>query len=466
MHRDEYISTYEKILEGYLRTGQELFLLQSYDLGKKMIQDDLSTEFAADMHFRSIERVRRRIISGEFRDRGYNPNIPFLELTMAFGLAFHDQLDALLRFTEIVEAGKREWEKTVDAIDDAISLHDSDGLVIRANKAFCDLLGKTFQEVIGKSPWSLFEDRESPSDGCRLTECLSRLRNGADQQSVSYETYIPKLKRYFLVSVIPVREGIITPLFVIHTMKDITQKKKRENDEKAFQQKIRNEIALAQERERRRIAQDIHDNLGLTLAIAKRKIQEVHANLTTDSGKPIAEIKEIAHMLDQMIGQTRNLTFDLYPPMLDDLGLIQTIEWYADDFASKTGLKINVIKTGKPGTLSSLASVYLFRAVKEILNNVLKHARAQEVILAVHGLESRLRIVVDDDGRGFDVDSMRKMPVGTAGIGFVSIRQWVSNMDGSFFVESTPGHGTRVVIEAPAKRQRAKGKERRAKSKT
>jgi PAS domain S-box-containing protein len=456
MRRDEYISTYEKILDGYLRTGQEVFLLQSYDLGKKMMQNDLSTEFAADMHFRSLEKVRRKIISEEFRERGYNPGIPFLELTMAFGFAFHSQLGALLRFTEIVEAGKREWEKTIDAIDDAISLHDSDGLVIRANKAFCDLLGKTFQEVIGKSPWSLFEDRESPSDGCRLTECLSRLRNGADMQPVSYETYIPKLKRYFLVSVIPVRDGTMMPLFVIHTMKDITQKKKRENDEKAFQQKIRNEIALAEERERRRIAQDIHDNLGQTLAIAKRKIQEVHANLTTttDSGKSVTDIKEIAHMLDQMIGQTRTLTFDLYPPMLDDLGLIQTIEWYAENFASKTGLKINVIKTGKPGTLTSLACVYLFRAVKEILNNVLKHAGAQEVMLAMHGSESRLRIVVDDDGRGFDVDSMHKMSMGTSGIGFVNIRQWISDMEGSFFVESTPGHGTRVVIEAPVQTDR------------
>ena len=449
MRRDEFISTYEQILEGYLRTGHEVFLLQSYDLGKKMLQNDLSTEFAADIHFRSIERVKRKIISGKFRDRGYNPNIPFLELTIAFGLAFHDQLDALLRFIEIVEAGKREWEKTIDAIEDAISLHDSYGLVIRANKAFCDLLGKTFQEVIGESLWGLFHDRKSPSDGCQLAKYLSCLRNKEDMQPVSYEKYIPKLKRHFLVSVIPVRDGTIMPLFIIHTMKDITKRKKRENDEKVFQQKIRNEVALAEERERRRIAQDIHDNLGQSLAIAKMKIQKVDTSLTTDSGKPVTDIKEIAHMLDQMIGQTRTLTFDLYPPMLDELGLIQTIEWYAESFASKTGLKINLIKTGKSGTLSSLASVYLFRAVKEILNNVFKHAEAQEVILAIHGSESRLRIVVDDDGSGFDLDSVHKMPMSTSGIGFVNIRQWVSDMDGSFFIESTPGHGTRAVIEVP-----------------
>jgi PAS domain S-box-containing protein len=450
MHRDEFISTYEKILEGYLRTGQEVFLLQSYDLGKKMIQNDLSTEFAADIHFRSIERVKRKIISGKFQDRGYNPNIPFLELTIAFGLAFHDQLDALLRFIEIVEAGKREWEKTVDAIGDAISLHDSDGFVIRANKAFCNLLGKTFQKVIGESPWSLFYDRESPSDGCPLAACLSILRNKADMKPVSYETYIPKLKRHFLVSVIPVRDGTITPLFVIHMMKDITKKKKRENDEKVFQQKIRNEITSAEEHERRRIAQDIHDNLGHTLAIAKMKIHKVETDLT-GSSKPATDIQEIAHMLDQMIEQTRTLTFELYPPMLDDLGLIQTIEWYADSFASKTGLKINVIKTGKPGTLPKLASVHLFRAVKEILNNVFKHAGAQEMILAIHGSESRLRIVADDDGRGFDVDSLQKISMNTPGIGFVNIRQWVSDMNGSFFVESTPGHGTRTVIDVPVK---------------
>ncbi|MBW2569729.1 MAG: hypothetical protein JRD93_15790 [Deltaproteobacteria bacterium] len=336
MHCDEYMSAYEKILEGYLRTGQEVFLLQSYDLGKKMIQNDLSTEFVADMHFRLLERIKKKNISEEFRDRGYNLNLPFLELIMAFGLVFHDQSGALLRFAEIVEAGKKE-------------------------------------------------------------------------------------------------------------------RKKRKNDKKSFQQKIRNEIVLAEECERRRIAHYLHDNMGHALTIVKMKIQEIHSNLTSDSGESLIDIKEIAQMIDRMIGQTRTLTFDLYPPILDDLGLIPTIEWYAESFASKTGLKINVIKTGKPGTLSSLASVYLFRAVKEILNNILKHAGAQEVMLVIHGAKSRLRIVVDDDGMGFDINSVRKMPVGTAGIGFVNIRQWVFDMDGAFFVESTPGHGTRVVIEAPVK---------------
>jgi two-component system sensor histidine kinase/response regulator len=248
-------------------------------------------------------------------------------------------------------------------------------------------------------------------------------------------------------------------------MKDITKRKKMENNEKVFQQKIRNETALAEERERRRIAQDIHDNLGQTLAIAKMKIQKVAADLTTGSSEPVTDIKEIVHMLDQMIGQTRTLTFDLYPPMQDDLGLTQTIEWYAENFASKTGLKINVIKTGKPETLPKLASIYLFRAVKEILNNVFKHAGAQEVMLAIHSSESRLRIVVDDDGRGFDVDSALKMSMDATGIGFVNIRQWASDMEGSFFVESTPGHGTRAVIEAPAKskEQRVKSQGLRAK---
>lgn len=234
-------------------------------------------------------------------------------------------------------------------------------------------------------------------------------------------------------------------------MKDITARKKRKKKEKEFQQKIRREIVLAEERERRRIAQDIHDNLGQSLAIAKRRIQALDSHLTTDSSPSGTDAKEIANLLDRMISQTRTLTFDLYPPMLDDLGLIPTIEWYAEDLASKTDLKINLIKTGKPATVSRLASAHLFRAVKEILNNTLKHAEASEVMLAIHGSESALRIVIDDDGRGFNVDERLKTATGVIGIGFVSIRQWISDMDGSFSIESTPGHGTRVVIEAPIK---------------
>ncbi len=449
MRREKYILAYERILEGYLRTGEEAFLLESYELGKKMLKNGLGTQFAADMHFRSLEKVKRKIVLGEFPDAGHNSAIPFLELTMAFGIAFRDQLGALLRFTEIVEAGKKEWERTFDAISDAISLHDSEGLVIRANKAFCNLHGKTFKDVIGQSPWRLFHDRISPPDGCPLAECLPHLTHGTNLQRVSCETYIPKLNRYFVVTVIPVTDGTIAPSFILHTMKDITTRKKREKEEKEFQQKIRREIVLAEERERRHIAQNIHDNLGQSLAIAKRKIQALDSNLTTDSSPTGTDAKEIANLLDRMISQTRTLTFDLYPPMLDDLGLIPTIEWYAEDFASKTDLKINLIRTGKPATVSRLASAYLFRAVKEILNNTLKHAEASEVMLAIHGSESALRIVIDDDGRGFNVDERLKTATGVIGIGFVSIRQWISDMEGRFTIESTPGHGTRVVIEAP-----------------
>jgi signal transduction histidine kinase len=457
----QYISAYEEILEGYLRTGEEAFLLESYELGKKMLKKGLSTKFIADMHFRSLEKVKRKIVLGEIRDAGHNPAIPFLELTMAFGLAFRDQLGALLRFTEIVEAGKRQWEKTFDAISDAISLHDSQGFVIRANKAFCDLLGKTFKEVLGQSPWHLFYDRNSPPDGCPLAKCLSYLKNranpltgqranGPNLQPVSCETYIPKVDSYFIVTVTPVGDGAITPLFFLRTMKDITKRKKREKEEKEFQQKIRKEVALAEEREQRRIAQDIHDNLGHTLIIAKRKIQKLDDNLTTDSGTSGAELKKIANLLDQTISQTRTLTFDLYPPMLDDLGLIPTIEWYTEGFASKTGLKIDVIKTGKSQTLSKPTSIYLLRAVKELLNNILKHAEAHEVMLAIHRPESTFRIVIDDDGKGFNVEKSLKTARGyTGGIGFVNIRQWISDMDGRFLVESTPGQGTRVMIEVP-----------------
>jgi signal transduction histidine kinase len=164
------------------------------------------------------------------------------------------------------------------------------------------------------------------------------------------------------------------------------------------------------------------------------------------------------------------LTFDLYPAMLDDLGLVPTLRWYRKKYAAQTGIRVEVSETGDPVSLPTPVVNYLFRAIKELLHNVAKHARAKEVVLSVYWKSDRVRLVVADDGCGMKTDTSHPIPSlyhppasegdtegGTAegshyGLGLLGIRERIASLGGMFLLESWPDRGTQVILEVPVDR--------------
>ncbi len=227
--------------------------------------------------------------------------------------------------------------------------------------------------------------------------------------------------------------------------------KMRQDQEKTFQRKLQEETVLAQAKERRGIAKDVHDHLGHSLAILKMKIEDVQSRVDDRAYNMTESLEESIVMIKEMIQQTRTLIFDLYPVMLDDFGLLKTIEWHVNDYKSKTGLETKFVQTGTPAEPSRAVSIYLLRVIKELLNNALKHADADNVIVTVRGSDLAFEVVVSDDGNGFETDSILKSPGKFSGIGIYSIREWVSGIDGKFSIESKHGKGTSVTIKIPIK---------------
>ena len=225
--------------------------------------------------------------------------------------------------------------------------------------------------------------------------------------------------------------------------------KMRQEQEKTFQRKLQEETVLVQAKERRVIAQDIHDHLGHSLAILRMKIEEVKAKAAEGSAETGPSLNNSIKLIKEMIQQTRTLIFDLYPVMLDDFGIVRTIEWHVKDYQSKTGLEIKFIQAGTPTEPPRAVSIYLLRVIKELLNNVLKHAEADHVIVTVRGSDSVFEVIVGDDGKGFDPESILKSPGKFSGIGIFSVREWVLGIDGKFSIESMLGSGTSVTIEIP-----------------
>jgi signal transduction histidine kinase len=206
------------------------------------------------------------------------------------------------------------------------------------------------------------------------------------------------------------------------------------------------ELLASQEAERRRLASDMHDAFSQTLSLIKMNLDTIQLStgLPTDAGQRIADC---ASMVESVTRQARTLMFDLYPAMLDDLGLVPTLQWYGRQLQERGDVDVAVTERGARQPLHPDARNYVFRSAKELLSNAVRHGRPGEVNVAVHSESNRLRLVVDDDGCGFEPDAASAFP--HAGLGLSSIRDRLTSLDGRLDIESSPGEGTRVILELP-----------------
>ncbi len=207
------------------------------------------------------------------------------------------------------------------------------------------------------------------------------------------------------------------------------------------------EAALAAERERRKLALGLHDHVGQLLAAAKIKAALLRGTIQTQQAtQPLTELLDI---LNQTIHATRSLTFELSPPALYELGLEPTIAALLEQIHDRHGLRCMLEDDGKDKPLSQDLRIVLFQAVRELLFNTVKHAKAQNVRVLTARDGVHIQLTVIDDGRGFDLDQATRTNAGPGGYGLFSLRQRLSPLSAELRISSRPGIGTRVRILAP-----------------
>ena len=211
--------------------------------------------------------------------------------------------------------------------------------------------------------------------------------------------------------------------------------------------KLAGQLSAAEDVERRRIAYDIHDALSQMLGLAKMNLETVVAETPTDS-RQFDRLADVVKVMNDLIRQTRAMTFDLHPSMLDHFGLVPTLERFAEDFRERTMADVSITESGNRLKLPSTLASYMFRAVKEVANNAIKHGNAKEIIIAIHWEENQIRCVIDDDGSGFDPQKALAPQI-RRGLGLAGMDERLSSLGGSLRVESQPGNGARVILEVP-----------------
>jgi PAS domain S-box-containing protein len=245
---------------------------------------------------------------------------------------------------------------------------------------------------------------------------------------------------------------------VLAVARDITERVEAEKKILSSNEMLRSlttELVMTEERERRRIAVDLHDNIGQTLALTKIKVESVMGETSTDGlRKPLAEIGD---MIDQSIQQTRSLMTDLSPPVLYELGLSDAIQWLCEQIQAQHNLRILLMNDFKIHGIEEEIQLLLFRATKELLTNIVKHAGAKQAHVTIQNLGKKIRITVMDDGVGFDVSGIGQVAKRSGGFGLLSIHERLKYLGGLFEIETKKGIGTRVTLVAPRRRKNRKG---------
>lgn len=231
--------------------------------------------------------------------------------------------------------------------------------------------------------------------------------------------------------------------------KAMEKRLERDKRLKVYHRKLRKlsaELLLTEERERRRIATELHDGVGQTLSMAKLELDRIAA---TALPEPTAGLQTVSERLSQALDGTRMLTFELSPPILYELGLEAALEWLCEEIQARHGLTVAFSDDGSPKPLEPTHRVMLFQAGRELLFNVVKHAQAGRASVDIRSEEGFVRICFWDDGKGFDTGRLNGNHYRHSGFGLFSIRERLRNMGGRMEIDSEPGEGTRVSISAP-----------------
>jgi signal transduction histidine kinase len=214
------------------------------------------------------------------------------------------------------------------------------------------------------------------------------------------------------------------------------------------------------EEERKRIARDLHDECGQTLTVLHLGLEGLKQSLTGELPEWEAKLDEYIRLTERVGDKIRNISFDLRPDTLDDLGLIPTLEWYIKDIAQRMPeTRINFQTMGFKKRLDAETEIVLYRIIQEALTNIVKHAQARHVDVRLTLSHPQVILMMKDDGVGFDEkEGMRPVGVKKPGIGLMGMRERAASVGGTMNIRSEKGKGTLIRVELPIHGSKADAK--------
>lgn len=359
-------------------------------------------------------------------------------------IVVNEDITERARAAEELRVAKELFQTTFDSAAVGITLYDRTGRFLLCNSALCETLGYSAEELLFKNLHELIH----PDDLARDEELERQVIEGKLKR---YEVEKRLFRRdgkvvWVVLSIALVLDGEGNPLYFIGQILDITSRKAMEHELIESRCRLRELAAhhdAVREEERKRIALEIHDELGQLLTALKMEIALLRMQFESDSevGKRAADMREL---VEKTICVVRQVATNLRPAALN-LGIVPALEWLVDDFGKRTNIAIDLNLASGEFYLDDTKATAIFRIVQESMTNVIRHAQASSVAVSLKHEEGALLLEIQDNGRGFDKESAQL----GASFGLLGIRERVLVLGGSLAIDTEKGRGTTLTIRIP-----------------
>lgn len=372
------------------------------------------------------------------------------KVTLAHGGSHTHHYTALLRdlseehkLTAVIEQLNQRLRALFDRAPVAIWITEGERVVF-ANHACATLFGVDNREsLIGLPIYRLLSPPSHPGVREKVAQAF------ASQQEVS--TVHSEIVRpdgslrevELVVAALPDHERT----FVQMVITDVTARLQEKRDLLHSRRTLRElsaSLVEAREEERRRIARELHDELGQRLTALKLELAAQQQGRGTEA--PTERLQAMMDMVDDTVAAVRRIAMDLRPPMLDDLGLHAAIEWLTRDFERRSGIQVTLRLVDSPEPIQQNIATAVYRIVQEALTNMARHARASQAVISMETRGRRLQLVVEDDGQGFPKDPSTA-PRGSFGL--IGMRERVHMLGGQITLKNAASGGARLVVRLP-----------------
>jgi PAS domain S-box-containing protein len=363
--------------------------------------------------------------------------------------AFHQMAEALQHREAELRHSEERFRALVQNSTDVTGITDKNGLILYRSPNLLTTLGYDVADVLGKSIFDYFWPEDLPRAQSRLAELA---KAAGETQRDEYRLLHQDGSCRFIESISS--NHLDDPAIggIVFNYRDITKRKRAEGRLKESRQRLQvlsRRLVEAQETERRHIARELHDEVGQALTAAEMNLQALLESPGTDALAP--RLKESLELVDRVLEQVHDLSLNLRPSMLDDLGLEPALRWYTKRQAALAGLQAEIRAEPMEQRLDPMIETECFRVAQEALTNVVKHAKAHAVTVELSQNGEQLHLSVRDDGVGFDVISVREQAIRGASLGLLSMEERAALAGGGLQYHATPGHGTEVHAWFPLK---------------